>query len=59
MVSITTYDPEIEENLPPGLNIVTGEYILQFQRAKYNTNVVDPTCQLCQKKRRNIIAFPA
>lgn len=31
------------------LNIATGEYMLPSQRAKYNTNVVDPTCQLCQK----------
>ncbi|CAC5355046.1 unnamed protein product [Mytilus coruscus] len=50
---ITTSDPKIVQKLPPRVKIVTG-YILQSQRAKYNSNVVDLTCQLCQKGEETI-----
>ncbi|CAC5420929.1 unnamed protein product [Mytilus coruscus] len=49
LVCITTPNPKLTHKLPPRVKIATGEYIPQSHRAKYNSNVVEPTCQMYQK----------
>ncbi|CAG2205815.1 unnamed protein product [Mytilus edulis] len=57
LISISTSDPKIIQKLPPRVKIATGVYILQSQRAKYNSNAVDPTCQLCKNGEETLSHF--
>lgn len=57
LIFITTFDTKIVQKLPPRVKIATGGYILQSKRAKYDSNVVDPACQLCQKEDETLSHF--
>ncbi|CAC5373908.1 unnamed protein product [Mytilus coruscus] len=59
LASISASDPKIVQKLPPRVKISTGGYILQSQRAKYNYNAVDPTCQLCKNGEETLSHIPA
>ena len=43
--------------IPVKNKILTGTYILQSNRAKFNQNEVNPTCQLCQTDNETLRHF--
>lgn len=47
--SIQTIGNSVNEisRLPVKIKLLTGTYILQSMRVKFNQNEIDPTCQLC------------
>ena len=43
--------------IPVKAKILTGTFILQSNRARFNQNEVDPTCQLCYAESETLTHF--
>ena len=54
---IKTVSTRDANRIPIKLKVVSGQYILQANRARFNQNQVDTICQLCGEEEENMEHF--
>ena len=56
-IATTAFSLREANRLAVKTKLLTSTYILQCNRASFNQNAVDPTCQLCLKDKEDITHF--
>ena len=57
LIYIKTVSTRDANRIPIKLKVVSGQYILQANRARFNQNQVDTICQLCGEEEDNMEHF--
>ena len=57
LIYIKTVSTRDANRIPIQLKVVSGQYILQANRARFNQNQVDTICQLCGEEEENMEHF--
>ena len=57
LIYIKTVSTRDANRIPIKLKVVSGQYILQANRARFNQNQVDTICQLCGEEEENMEHF--